>query len=53
MNEKQSVIAKSDSRDVVLRNGLTNTEVMERRKVFGLNKLPEKEGRSPLSIFLA
>ncbi len=35
------------------KQGLTSTEVAERRKQFGPNKLPEKEGRGPVTIFFA
>lgn len=35
------------------KNGLTNAEVIERRKRFGSNKLPKKIGRGPLVIFLS
>jgi Ca2+-transporting ATPase len=33
--------------------GLTTTQVLERRKTFGFNKLPEKKGRSALAIYVS
>lgn len=33
--------------------GLTTSEVIERRKRFGPNELPEKKGRTPLRIYLS
>lgn len=35
------------------RKGLTASEVLERRKRFGVNKLPEKKGRTPLNLYLS
>ena len=36
-----------------LRKGLTSLEVVERKKRFGANKLPEKKGRTPFIIYLS
>jgi len=35
------------------KQGLTSSEAAERKKRFGPNSLPEKEGRGPVAIFLA
>ncbi len=32
--------------------GLSTTQVLEKQKIFGANILPEKKGRTPLSIYL-
>jgi len=35
------------------KKGLTSSDVAEKRKRFGSNTLPEKEGRTPLTIYLS
>jgi len=35
------------------RKGLTSSQVLEKRKSFGANSLPEKKGRTPLAIYLS
>ncbi|VVB75584.1 Copper-exporting P-type ATPase B [Candidatus Tiddalikarchaeum anstoanum] len=37
----------------LLNKGLTNSEVNEKRKRFGFNKLPEKSGKSAFTIFIS
>ena len=43
----------SEIEGVLPREGLTSSEVAERRKRFGANKLPEKKSRTPLVIYLS
>ena len=43
----------SQVKEGFLKRGLTSSEVLERRKLFGLNTLPEKKGRSPLNIYVS
>ncbi len=41
------------SNEPLSKQGLTSPEAAERMKRFGPNKLPEKEGRGPIAIFIA
>jgi len=43
----------SESTEGLPKRGLTGSEVAEKRKRFGANTLPEKEGRDPLIIYLS
>ena len=42
-----------DTNEGLQKNGLTNAQVLERKRSFGLNKLPEKRGRTALAIYLS
>ncbi len=39
--------------EVLLKKGLTASQVAEKKKRFGSNTLPEKKGRTPLSIYVS
>jgi len=53
LNEDRTRPLPSSIKGSTPRKGLTSSEAAERRKRFGPNKLAEKEGRSPLAIYLA
>ena len=43
----------SDADENLQKNGLTSSQALERKRSFGLNKLPEKKGRTALAIYLS
>jgi Ca2+-transporting ATPase len=51
--ERFRFLHEADSGENLGRKGLRSSQVQELRKSFGLNRLPEKEGRSALTIYLS
>jgi len=51
--ERFKILRNSQVKERHLEKGLTSAEVLERRRVFGLNTLPEKKGRSSLDIYVS
>lgn len=51
--ERCRLLQDSDANESLQKNGLTSSQVLERKRSFGLNKLPEKKGRTALTIYLS
>lgn len=53
LEERCRLLQDSDASESLQKNGLTSSQVLERKRSFGLNKLPEKKGRTALAIYLS
>lgn len=53
MEERFKALSNSTTAEKQERNGLTTQQVTEKRKQFGINRLPEKKGRTPLAIYFS
>ena len=53
MEERSRLLHDPSASEVLLKKGLTASQVAEKKKRFGSNTLPEKKGRTPLSIYVS
>lgn len=53
LEERLKVLHNSNVAESEHRKGLTSHQVAEKRKQFGINKLPEKKRRTPLAIYFS
>jgi Ca2+-transporting ATPase len=53
MEERSRLLSEIEAVGNLGSRGLTTAQVQDRKRTFGLNKLPQKEGRTALAIYLS